>query len=184
MPDFIDTFHLLLAIDTKSSGMWGLFKQTLSPRVCRKSTVIILQGSWLRFLNTVPLHTQCICFPFRRQAFLMILSFPLREMYYPHMTGIFWSTNFQRDADLFSTISKKVTPNIFLLQLKKKKRRWWESYKTMMKRASLRKKSRKTFGRSLREVAQKLIPKYCTKYPSMSSECFGFFLLDAGVLFF
>ena len=65
MPDFIDAFHLLLAIDTESSGMWGLFEPPLSPHICWESTSIILPGS---LLNTVPLLTQCICFPLRREA--------------------------------------------------------------------------------------------------------------------
>lgn len=36
------------------------------------------------FLNTVPLHTGCICFLLRREAGLITLPFPPREMYVPH----------------------------------------------------------------------------------------------------
>lgn len=130
-PDFLISlinarfyWHISSASCHTHQKLWNvrsLFEPPLSPHICRGSTILILPGSWLCFLNAVPLHTRCICFPLRREACMITLPFPLREMYYTQMTQIFWSTSFQRDTDLLSTISKEAALNLLpLLQLKEK----------------------------------------------------------------
>lgn len=164
--------------------MWGLFlSHHLSPHICRENTIIILPGSWLCFLDTAPGHTRCICFPLRREAFSITLFSPQRNVPPTDDTDLLVN-NLPKRYKICSPSSARKLYSIFFFTRIKKKKSGWESYKIVMEKAPLGKKSKRTFASSLQEVARNWSPKVMHKIPQFDRRALWVFPLGCWIFFF
>lgn len=187
MPDFIDTFHLLLATDTKRSGMCRLFLGPIISTHLQRQHHFNSPRLLTLFLNTVPSHTRGICFPLRREACLITCLFP-SEKCTTHRWHKSFDQQVSKEIQICSSQSARKLHSIFFLHYSWKRNKGWgdvTAFKTMTDRIFFREKSRKTFARSPQEVAQKLIPKsYAQNTPIWAESTLGFSSWILGLFFF